>query len=110
MIKKMIKLKTLAACLLVVLLAVPAFGEEWPPKIKIHNFNELTPYRETGVPFLTDKIVRFVNLTRTTNGFVLYELMKIEGVELNICYLKKNLKKAPILDFNRLFLEVELNF
>ncbi|MFO7559170.1 MAG: hypothetical protein R6X10_10105 [Desulfobacterales bacterium] len=110
MIKKIKKLKTPTACLLFLLLAMPAFGEEWPPKIKINNFNELIPYRETGVPFLTDKIVRFVNLTRTANGFVLYELLKVEGTRLNICYLKKNLKNAPILDFNRLFLEVELNF
>jgi len=109
-IQKIKNLRIPMACLFFVLLAMPACGNERLPRIEINNFNKLTSYRETGVSFLANKIGMLANITSTNNGFVLCELLDLRGTKLNICYLKKDLKTMPILDLNRLFLEVKLDF
>lgn len=98
------------ACLFLLLLAMPACGDEQLSRIEIYNFNKLTTYREAGVSFLANKIGMLANITSTNNGLVLCELLDLRGTKLNICYLKKDLKTIPILDLNRLFLEVKLDF
>ncbi|MBA3012563.1 MAG: hypothetical protein FP812_20345 [Desulfobacula sp.] len=108
--QKIKKLKIPMACLFFVLLAMPAFGNDRFSKIEINNFNKLTSYRETGVSFLANRIGMLANITSTNNGFVLCELLNLGDTKLNICYLKKGLKTMPILDLNRLFLEVKLDF
>jgi len=108
--QKIKKLKMPMACIFFILLAMPACGEELSSKFEINNFNKLTAYSDTRISFLTHKIGMLANITSTNNGIVLCELLKIGSTKLNICYLKKDLKTKPILDFNRLFLEVKLDF
>ena len=109
-IQKIKNLKTPMMCIFLLLLAIPACGDELLHKIETNNFNKSISYNKTRTALLSNKIRMLANITSTNNGFVLCELMNSGATKLNLCYLKKNLKTKPILDFNRLFLEVKLHF
>jgi hypothetical protein len=107
---KIQKMKMPMLCIFLLLLAIPACGNELPVEIEISKSPGLVSYDETDKTFLSNRIGILSKFPGTNNGFVLCELMNLRGAKLNVCYLKKDLKTMPILNLNRLFLEVKLDF